>query len=131
MSFRIACTSSFVRNRFLEPSQQSIPLINPYSLQESTRVSYAHHEDVQDAIANAVEAQKAWYISHTPTQRRDKLLKLADAMSDIKEELAYLETISNGKPIKDSRLDVNDSIDTVRYYAGFSDKLTGFNINLM
>lgn len=42
--------------------------------------------------------------------------------------LADLETLNNGKPLKDSVLDINWAIDTIRYFAGWCDKIQGKTI---
>src|SRR3990172_7162377 len=45
------------------------------------------------------------------------------------EELAVLETLDNGKPIRDSRtIDVPATIECLRYFAGFADKIHGQTI---
>lgn len=48
------------------------------------------------------------------------------------EELAQLETLDNGKPINFARGDVFASIDAIRYYAGWADKIHGstHNVNM-
>lgn len=128
MHFNIQHTTSFIKNKFIETSPRLVSLLNPYSQTEIAKISYCSQEDVQEAVQAAIDAQKEWLYSTTGFQRRDKLLKLAEAMGQISEELAYLDTVTNGKPIKDARLDVADSIEVFRYYAGFADKITSFDL---
>lgn len=52
------------------------------------------------------------------------LHRLADLMERDRLYLANLETLDNGKPFNDSfNLDVPMSIDVLRYYAGWADKV--------
>ena len=61
---------------------------------------------------------------------RGRLLnKLADLIEEEADELAALETLDNGKPIRDSRAaDLPLVIDCLRYYAGWADKIHGKTI---
>ncbi len=61
---------------------------------------------------------------------RGKLMnRLADLIEEELDELAALETVDNGKPIRDSRAaDLPMTIDCLRYYAGWADKLHGQTI---
>ncbi len=54
------------------------------------------------------------------------LYKLADAIENEIDELAALETLDNGKPLRDSsHVDIPLVIDVLRYYAGYADKIQG------
>src|SRR5580698_9532224 len=54
------------------------------------------------------------------------IYRLADAIEENAEELAALEVLDNGKPISEARSgDLPFVIDTLRYYAGFADKIHG------
>lgn len=62
----------------------------------------------------------------TPTARAGLMHKLADLMQRDLEELAALETLDCGKPLSESRAsDLPSSIDCIRYYAGWTDKIYG------
>jgi aldehyde dehydrogenase (NAD+) len=57
------------------------------------------------------------------------MYKLADLLEQEADELAALETLDNGKPIRDSRAaDIPLVIDCIRYYAGWADKIQGSTI---
>ena len=66
------------------------------------------------------------------TGRARIIHKVADQMEAHAEELAQLETLDNGKPIKFAREDVFASIGAIRYYAGWADKIHGstHNVNM-
>ncbi len=61
---------------------------------------------------------------------RGRLLnKLADLIEEEADELAALETLDNGKPIRDATAaDLPLTIDCLRYYAGWADKIHGQTI---
>lgn len=57
------------------------------------------------------------------------MMRLADLMEEEKAELAALETLDNGKPIRDSlNADIPLAIDCIRYYAGWADKIEGTTV---
>ncbi|XYJ23497.1 aldehyde dehydrogenase family protein [Bacillus velezensis] len=57
------------------------------------------------------------------------MYKLADLMEEHKTELAQLETLDNGKPINETTNgDIPLAIEHMRYYAGWSTKITGQTI---
>jgi acyl-CoA reductase-like NAD-dependent aldehyde dehydrogenase len=57
---------------------------------------------------------------------RGKLLtKAADLLAERLGEVAKLETLHNGKPLFESKIDVSMTVETMRYYAGWADKVGG------
>ncbi len=78
----------------------------------------ATKEDVDAAVAAASAAQKSWK-NVTPAARADILLKIADIIEANAEHLALVETLDNGKPIRETTaIDVPFSADHSRYFAG-------------
>jgi aldehyde dehydrogenase (NAD+) len=76
-------------------------------------------------VAAAQKSFPAW--SRMPAAERGRLLlKLADRIEDKAEELAQLESLDTGHPIRDTRmLDVPRTAVTFRYFGGMADKLEG------
>lgn len=68
--------------------------------------------------------------SRMSTAERSRLMyKLADLMEEHKEELAQLETLDNGKPIRETMAaDIPLAIEHMRYYAGWATKIVGQTI---
>jgi len=61
-----------------------------------------------------------------PSERGRLIYKLADLFEKHQEELSYLESLDNGKPLThSSHGDVPLSLKTYRYYAGWADKIHG------
>ena len=100
---------------------------NPVTGEVIAHVAEADREDVNRATAAARRAFETGPWSRMSATERGKLLyKLADLLEENLEELAALETLDNGKPIRDSRAaDLPLSIACYRYYAGWADKIEG------
>ncbi|MEZ5892253.1 MAG: aldehyde dehydrogenase family protein [Parvularculaceae bacterium] len=83
--------------------------------------------DIDDAVAAARRAfESGVWRNLSPRGRAEKLHAFADRLQANLEELAYLETLDLGKPIKNSlNADVPWTIDTIRYYAEAIDKVNG------
>lgn len=90
-------------------------------------------DDVDNAVqvARRVFDEGEWAHSD-PTYRASLLNKLADLIMENKEDLLALECADTGKTLKQcSQLDIPGSVGTLRYYAGWADKVLGqtsFNI---
>ena len=104
---------------------QTIDVINPFDGSLITAVAEATEEDVDNAVAAAKSAFNQWS-SLTAAERGRYLLKLADLIEEHAEELAQLESLDTGHPIRDTRfLDVRRTADTFRYFGGMADKFEG------
>jgi len=89
-------------------------------------VSEGSTEDAQAAILAARRAfDDGPWRETTALARARILLTLADVIDAHAEELAALETLDNGKPLRESRYDVADAANCFRYYAGLVTKPTG------
>ena len=75
-------------------------------------------KDVDDAVAAARAAFTGWK-AVSPAKRAELLLKIADIIDANAEHLAMVETLDNGKPIRETmNIDVPFSADHFRYFAG-------------
>jgi acyl-CoA reductase-like NAD-dependent aldehyde dehydrogenase len=78
----------------------------------------ADRGDIDKAVSAAWRAFETWK-DVSPQERQRMLLKIADLMEANAEKLAMVETMDNGKPIRETRaIDVPLSIDHFRYFAG-------------
>ncbi|HZV80407.1 MAG TPA: aldehyde dehydrogenase family protein [Candidatus Binatus sp.] len=101
-------------------------LINPSNGEVVARVAEGTKQDAQSAIAAARRAFDDGPWRDTPAQDRAKLLfKLADKIEENAAELARLETLNNGKPVRETEYDVADAANCFRYYAGLATKPHG------
>jgi aldehyde dehydrogenase (NAD+) len=102
-----------------------IEVHNPHDGSKVTGVAEARAEDVDRAVVAATEALPAWS-SMAAMDRGRLLLKLADAIEADADELARLESIDTGHPIRDTTiLDVPRTAVTFRYFGGIADKVQG------
>lgn len=104
-------------------------MINPATEDELPPVASADAADMEAAIASARDAFDNGPWSTMSARKRGALLtRLADLCAAHGDELAALETTNNGKPIFESHIDVRSSVETLRYYGGWSDKIHGETI---
>ena len=89
---------------------------------------YAYHDAgeavVAEAAAASVAAQGAW-TRLTGAARGRVMQAIARAIQGKAEELARLESLSAGKPIRDTRVEVAKVAEMFEYYAGWADKFHG------
>lgn len=119
----------FINGQFVDAeSGETLPTLNPHDNTIITEVAMAGHADVDKAVAAAHKAFPAW--SRMAAMDRGRiLLKLADLIEQNAEELARLESLDTGHPIRDSRiLDVPRTAVTYRYFGGMADKFQGEQI---
>ena len=97
---------------------------NPATGETLAVVSEAGREDIHKAVVAARMAFDEGPWSRMSTAERSRLMyKLADLMEEHKEELAQLETLDNGKPIRETMAaDIPLAIEHMRYYAGWATK---------
>ena len=89
----------------------------PANGEELATCANASKEDVDMAVAAAQEAFKTWK-DVSPQDRAAVLLKIADLIDEETEKLAMVETLDNGKPIRETRnIDVPLAADHFRYFA--------------
>lgn len=96
----------------------TIKVYNPSNGEYLTEIADAANSDVDDAIASAREAFKSWGKT-TPAERAAILNKIADIIDENAEFLATIESMDNGKPIREtSGADIPLASDHFRYFAG-------------
>lgn len=128
---KISQTQCFIGGQWL-PAQsgKTFATVNPATEEVITEVAEGDSADVDQAVAAAREALERGPWSKMDARDRGRLMnKLADAIEENAEELAALESLDNGKPIRDAlAADLPLTIDCLRYYAGYADKITGQTI---
>jgi aldehyde dehydrogenase len=110
---------NFIGGKFVDPIKgQYFDNPSPIDGKVFTQAAKSTQEDVDAALDAAHEAFPTWSKT-SATQRSNMLLKIAQVMEDNLEYLATLETIDNGKPIRESRAaDIPLCVDHFRYFAG-------------
>jgi len=102
------------------------PVTNPATEELLADVAQAGERDVDLAVRAAAQCfgSNQWQ-GLAPRARGRLLYKLADSLEARARETAELETRNNGKPLFESQIDVSMAIETLRYYAGWTDKIGG------
>ncbi|KAM7423459.1 hypothetical protein PAMA_000014 [Pampus argenteus] len=122
-------TKIFINNEWHTSSRgRTFPTFNPATGVKICDVDEADKEDVDKAVEAAKVAKQrgsAWQRMDASSRGR-MLHKLADLMERDRLLLATLETLDTGKPFLQSVfIDLDGSIKTLRYYAGWTDKIHG------
>jgi aldehyde dehydrogenase (NAD+) len=128
---KVRQTNMLIGGKWVESrSGKRFSTINPVNEQVIAEVAEGSVEDVDAAVKSARAAFDSGPWSRMDARDRGRLMnKLADLIEANLEELAALETLDNGKPIRDARAaDLPLAIDCLRYYAGWADKLKGDTI---
>ncbi|MEU3016838.1 aldehyde dehydrogenase family protein [Nocardiopsis sp. NPDC007018] len=105
-------------------SGEYLTTLNPADEEELARVAVAGEADVDRAVAAARRAHDTVWGRMSGAERGKYLFRIARIIQERSRELAVLETMDNGKPIKETR-DVDLPLVAAHffYYAGWADKL--------
>ncbi len=103
----------------------ALKTVNPATEEVLTEVAVAGPADVDRAVRAARRAQKETWGPMRPAERAKYLFRVARLIQERARELAVLESLDNGKPIRESR-DVDLPLVAAHffYYAGWADKLS-------
>ncbi len=125
---RIQQTQCFIGGQWVPAaSGKTFDTIHPATEEVLAQVAEGDAADVNLAVAAARNALEQGPWGKIDARERGRLMyRLADLIEAELEELAALESLDNGKPIRDARsADLPLTIDCLRYYAGYADKLHG------
>lgn len=114
----------FINNRFVEPDTGSyFKSLNPATGKTIAEIADGNEVDIERAYQAARKAHESWS-KLKPLERGKFLYKIARILQERSREFAVLETLDNGKPIKESRdTDIPLAISHFFYHAGWADKL--------
>lgn len=116
----------YINGQFVEPHGDGagyFPTINPANEQTLSQIALGSADDVNKAVEAARAALPRWQA--LPASERGKYLyRIARRIQERARELAVLETLDGGKPIKESRdIDIPLAAQHFFYHAGWADKL--------
>ena len=123
-------TDLFINNQWRPAANGArFPVVNPATEETIAEVAAAAPSDVDDAVAAARAGLESDAWRGLSARKRGALLyHAADLLAQRLEDMARLETLHNGKPLFESRIDVAMTVETLRYYAGWADKVTGHTL---
>jgi aldehyde dehydrogenase (NAD+) len=115
----------FIDGEFVDPAEGgSFKTISPATEEVLAEVSEASSADVDRAVRAARRAYDRVWSRMSGADRGKYLFRIARIMAERSRELAVLESLDNGKPIKESRdVDIPQAAAWFFYYAGWADKL--------
>lgn len=103
----------------------AVVLVDPYTEHVICTYLDAGTDLAQAACRSAQEAQVGWAKSMSPAARGQVMQDISREVLDHIEDLATIEAIVAGKPIRDCRIEVAKVAEMFAYYAGWADKLHG------
>ncbi|HLT18011.1 MAG TPA: aldehyde dehydrogenase family protein, partial [Thermomicrobiales bacterium] len=110
-------------------SDEPLEVINPYNGETVGVTSYASEQDFEDATCAAQSAFKQ--MREMPTYKRAEILyQLSAKLAERRDEVAALMTAEAGKPINDSRVEVDRGVFTLRVAAEEAQRIHGEQIPL-
>ncbi len=116
----------FINGKFAAPkSGKRFATINPATEEVLSKVAYADLADVNLAVNAARSAFTKTWSKMPPAERGKYLFRIARILQERAREFAVLETLDNGKPIRESRdTDIPLAAAHFFYHAGWADKLS-------
>ncbi len=120
-------TKLFIGGRFVDAAGGgTILVLNPFDNSGICEIAEGGAADIDAAVEAARKAAPAW-ASTEPSLRGNALLRLADLIQQHGEELAQLEALDTGHPLRDARkLDVPRTVACFRYFGAMADKVEGY-----
>jgi aldehyde dehydrogenase (NAD+) len=107
-------------------SGDTLEIVNPATEETLTEVQAAGEADVAAAVASARTCfESDEWRNLTSRKRGEVLYKAGQLLVERRNDIAKLETLQNGKPLFESKIDVAMTAETLKYYAGWADKFSG------
>ncbi|OGQ48708.1 MAG: betaine-aldehyde dehydrogenase [Deltaproteobacteria bacterium RIFCSPLOWO2_02_FULL_46_8] len=115
----------FIGGKFTAPkSGNYFKTINPATEEVLSEIAEGNEADVDIAVKAARNAYEKYWSKLAPAERAKYIFRIARQLQEKAREFAILETMDNGKPIKETRdFDVPTAAAHLFYYAGWADKL--------
>jgi len=115
----------FINGKFVAAKgSKTFNTINPATEKVLSKIAYAQASDVDKAVAAARSAYTKVWSKMAPQERGKYLFRIARIMQERAREFAVLETMDNGKPIRETRdIDIPLAAAHFFYHAGWADKL--------
>lgn len=127
---KITHTKLLINNKWVDPVEGGhFEAINPATGEVLAQVAEGTEADIDRAVQAARAALEDGPWGRIDAAERGKLMfDLADMIEQNANELAALESLNCGKTISDSRGDMQGVVNTLRYYAGWADKIQGSTV---
>ena len=93
----------FIDGRWVAPKEKYFATTNPANEKKIANIAYADESDVDLAVAAARKAFDGVWSKIAPSERAKYIFRIARIMQERSRELAVIETMDGGKPIRESR----------------------------
>ncbi len=115
----------YINGKWVKPSSKKyFSSSNPHDEQHLADVAKANTEDVNLAVEAAEKAYKEVWSKISAAERGKYIFRIARLMQEQARELAVIESLDSGKPIREARdIDIPLACNHFFYYAGWADKL--------
>lgn len=115
----------FINGKFEKPSSKKyFDTINPATEEKLSEIAEANAADVDRAVKAARNASDNYWKKMPGKERGKYVFRIARMIQERARELAVIETLDGGKPIRESRdFDIPIVANHFFYYAGWADKL--------
>ncbi|MBX2837560.1 MAG: aldehyde dehydrogenase [Gammaproteobacteria bacterium] len=117
--------AAYIAGKYQAGHGQALESLNPATGDVLSRIAACDQSDVNFAAQKAKEAfeQGLWCSLH-PSERKAALIQLCKLMTRNRRELAVMESLDSGKPIRDCELvDIPEAIETIKWHAEAIDKI--------
>jgi gamma-glutamyl-gamma-aminobutyraldehyde dehydrogenase len=117
--------TAFIDGKFCAGRGEKMKTFNPATGATLCEISACNTDDVDLAVSKARQAfdQGHWSTLH-PGERKDVLIRLCKLITRNQRELAVMESLDSGKPIRDCELiDLPETIHTIKWHAEAIDKI--------
>ena len=117
--------AAFIDGRYRPGTGAKLVTTNPATGDVIAEIAACGAEDVDFAVGKAREAfdQGVWAKQH-PSDRKDVLIRLCKLITRNRRELAVMESLDSGKPIRDCEtIDILETIHCLKWHAEAIDKI--------
>ena len=127
---KVTATNLFINGKYVPSvTGKTYDTINPATLEKIATVAEGQPQDIDLAVNAARAAFDSGPWRRLSASQRGRLMyKLADLIEKNSSELALLESMDNGQPLSFSTAVISMTVDNLRYYAGYADKVHGQQI---
>lgn len=117
--------AAFIDGKYRAGSGVALNTVNPATGETLCEIAACNASDVDAAVGFARQAfeQRSWAGLH-PSERKDVLIRLCKLITRNRRELAVMECLDSGKPIRDCEtIDIPEAINTIKWHAEAIDKI--------
>jgi len=117
--------AAFIDGKYVSGTGGDLATVNPATGNVICQITECSNADVDTAVVKAKQAfdQGVWS-KMQPSERKDALIRLCKLITRNRRELAVMESVDSGKPIRDCELiDIPEMIHTIKWHAEAIDKI--------